>query len=138
MTASYDIVSWPADLLPKSYWNMILSRWKRSLRHGNDFFKLNDPEAFSAAYDRHIDQILHQGDAMVRLAVLTEDHDVALGFAVFRGAVLDYVHVHKDQRRLGIGSKLVPEAIHTITHLTKTGLIIWANKYPKWKFNAFA
>jgi GNAT superfamily N-acetyltransferase len=117
---------------------MIFSKWLRSLRYGNDYFRLIDPDEYWKAYNAYIKSILMRGDTMVRIASLTEDADVALGFSVVRGAVLDYVHVHKDFRKKGIGRILVPKNIKVITHLTKTGLSIWGSKYPKWKFNPFA
>lgn len=116
---------------------MIFSKWLRSLRYGNDFFKLIDPEAYYSRYEAMIQRILRAPETEVRLAVLSDDHDVVLGFSVSRGSALDYVHVHKIQRRQGIGKNLVPDGITTITHLTKTRLTIWGSKYGEWKFNPF-
>ncbi len=118
--------------------NLILSRWKRSLRYGNDYFKLAAPDPYFAAYDRYIGYLLGCDNCRVRLAVLSDAPDVVLGFSVARGSTLDYVHVQKDFRRQGIGKLLVPANIDTITHLTRTGLTIWGSKYPKWSFNPFA
>ncbi len=73
----------------------------------------------------------------MKLAVLTDDRDVVLGFSVSRGKVLDYVHVQKDLRKQGIGTALIPLGIDTITHLTKSALPIWGSKYGSWKFNPF-
>jgi GNAT superfamily N-acetyltransferase len=117
---------------------LIFSKWLRSLRYGNDYFKLIDPPAYYAAYHRFIQNILNHPDTSVRLAVLSDDADVVLGFSVSRGTILDYVHVHKDQRRQGIGRQLVPKGIDTITHLTRTGLSIWGSKMAGVKFNPFA
>lgn len=136
--ASYRVVRYAARNLPESFRNLILSRWKRSLRYGNDYFKLVKPDAYYCAYDHYINRILSQPEAAVRLAILNDDADVVLGFSVCRGSILDYVHVHEHQRRAGIGRILVPAGIDTITHLTKTGLTIWGSKYPQWAFNPFA
>lgn len=89
-------------------------------------------------------------DCLIKLAVLTEDKDVVLGFSVSREDVLDYIHVHKDSRKDaemlidgkvvkfpgGIGKKLLPKPLTTFTHLTKIALIIWqTEKYKHLKFN---
>ena len=140
MSDAYDVIAIPADELSTELRNLILSRWMRSLRFGNDYFKLMVPQSFYDNYDRYILNTLAK--AWVRLAVLADDRDVVLGFAVFRhvmtGGILDYVHVHKDQRRQGIAKALVPSGTHTITHLTRTGLSIWGSKHPEWKFDPFA
>lgn len=123
--------------MPATYYNLILSRWLRSLRFGNDYFKLVRPDAYYAAYSRYIGSILGGSETVIRLAVLDDDRDVVLGFSVARGTALDYVHVHKDARKRGIGTALVPKDIDQITHVTKTGLSIWGSKYPGWSFNPF-
>lgn len=136
-TASYTILTFRGAEFPEWYRNMIYARWMRSLRFHNDYFKLIDSDSYYATYQRYIEGILKQKDTQLRMAVLTEDHDVALGFSVYRGNKLDYVHVQKDMLRLGVGTKLIPTGIDTITHLTKTGIDIWKRKYPHWKFNPF-
>lgn len=140
MTDAYDVIAMPAKDLSNEVRNLILSRWLRSLRFGNDYFKLISPASYYANYDDFIQRLL--AHAWVRLAVLADDRDVVLGFSVYRhtleGGILDYVHVHKDQRRQGIARRLVPDATHTITHLTRTGLTLWGSKRPEWKFDPFA
>lgn len=137
MSDSYKVVSLSAHELPKDARHLIYSSWKRTLRYGNDYFKIVDQAAYFAAYERYISFVLHQPHAVVRLAVLTDDPDVILGFSVYRGNVLDYVYVLKDQRRQGIGAKLVPRGIDTISHVTKTGITIWQSKYKEWKLDPF-
>jgi ribosomal protein S18 acetylase RimI-like enzyme len=121
---------------PEQYRSYVLARWKRGLRYGNDYFRLIKPEAFYAAYELYLTNLLPE--ATCRFAVLASDHDVCLGYSVTRGSVLDFVHVHKDYRRRGIGKRLVPAGIDTISHLTKTALTIWGSKYPGWSFNPYA
>lgn len=150
---SYSIIEFRASDLffgKHQYRNLIFSKWLRSLRHGNEYFKLIDPPAYYEAYGIYINRILNNPQAWIRLAVITEDPDVVLGFCVFRETVLDYVHVLRiriktekgfditDYRRRGIGSKLIPKGIETFTHLTRTWLTIWGSKYGHWKFNPFA
>lgn len=135
--AGYVIDQVRGDELPHEFRNLVYSKWMRSLRFGNHFFKLIDSEAYYSSYKVYIDRVLRMPLTHIRFAVLADDRDVVLGFSVVRVNILDYVHVHKDQRRLGIGANLV-KGVDTFTHLTKTGMTIWNNKYSSWKFNPFA
>lgn len=136
--SSYTVLPFKGPELPDEFENLILSRWMRSLRYTNDYYKLIHPDSYYAVYQRIIKSILSRLETTVALAVLTDDHDIVLGFSVSRGNILDFIHVHKHQRRLGIGRTLIPDGIDTITHLTHTGMSIWASKYGHWKFNPFA
>lgn len=136
--SSYSVVVYAGSNFPSCYLGMVYSKWLRSLRYGNDFFKLIDPEAYYDAYQQYISTILSREKCRVRLAVLTLEPDVVLGFSIHRDNVLDYIHVHRDNRRLGIGKHLIPNGIDTITHLTRTGMSIWGSKCKHWKFNPFA
>lgn len=139
LLASYKVVTLTASRLPLGdATSFIYSKWLRSLRYENDFFRLIDATSYWQAYQNHVSMLLARPETRVNLAVLTDDPDVILGFAVYRGPVLDYVYVHKHQRRLGIAKALVPQGIEAFTHVTKTGLTIWGSKYSKVKFNPFA
>ncbi len=139
--ASYSIISYSGGLLPEEFKNMILSKWMRSLRFGNDYFKLIDSAAYYEIYPELIKRYLSRLTVTIRIAVLTDDQDCALGFSVTEaiagGRILHYVHVHKDQRKQGIARSLVPPDITFISHLTKTGLSLWSSKLPKAKLNPF-
>jgi hypothetical protein len=136
---SYTVIRYAGRSLPDIYRNLVLSKWMRSFRYGNDYIKLADSDSYYFAYSIYINRILNLlPDTLVRLAVLTSDTDVVLGFSVIRGRILDFVHVHKDQRRQGIGRSLVPDYIERFTHLTRTGMKLWPTKMPKCKFDPFA
>jgi hypothetical protein len=134
--SSYLLLEYAPGKLPEAYFNFVLSRWLRTFKRGNDYMKLVRDDAYYKAYEPYLKRLLDV--ATVRLAVLSDDRDVTLGFAVARGNVLDYICVHPMQQFQGIATQLLPEGIDTITHLTRTGLTIWANKYPKLVFNPFA
>ncbi len=136
--SSYKIAPHLGGALPECYQNMIYSKWLRSLRYGNDYFKLIESTAYYATYQKYIQAILHRPQTVVRLAVLSDDADVVLGFSVSEASVLHYCHTHKDNRNQGIASSLVPFEVKTITHLTKSGLMIWNSKLPNAIFNPFA
>ncbi len=135
--STYSITSYPAKDLPEQFTGLVFSKWLRSLRYGNDYFKLIETKSYYEAYHRYICAVLGRVETVVRIAALSDDPDVVLGFSVYRHDILEYVHVHKDMRGKGIGTRLVPKDINVITHLTKTGLTIWASKYKQWKFNPF-
>lgn len=134
---SYSIYSYPASKLPETYKALVFSKWLRSLRYGNPFFHKVDQASYFVNYHLYIEKLLAKPDSLIRLAVLTDNHDVVLGFSVSREVVLDYLHVHNDQRRQGIGTKLIPEGTTTITHLTKDGIAMWQDKFKHLKFDPF-
>lgn len=135
--SSYSIISFPAATLPLQYQNFVKAKWKRSLRHGNDYFKLSDSDSFFRAYERFINHLCARPDCVIRLAVLTEDRDVVLGFSISEGHTLHYVFVQYEQRNKGIARSLVPMRIDVITHLTKAGMNIWHSKLPDAVFDPF-
>jgi len=124
--------------VPKSYESLIFSTWLNSLRYGNEYFKLIEAEPYFKAYSAYITQILSRPNTRVRIAVLTDEPDTALGWAIDEGEVLHYIFVKKDLRRNGIGNALLSKNIKTFSHLTTQGLKLWNLKDPKLKFNPFA
>jgi hypothetical protein len=135
--ATYSIHSYAGASLPDSYRNLVFSKWLRSLRYGNEYFRLVDSDAYFSTYQRFITALLSKPETVVKLAVLTESPDVVLGFSVIRNDTLDYIHVHKDMRKQGIGTSLFPKNITTITHITNIGMSIWSSKLSNVKFNPF-
>jgi hypothetical protein len=134
---SYTILRYAGPMLPHGYKNLILSKWMKSYRYGNDYIKLTNPDSYFAAYSKYISLLLSQSQTLVRLAVLSDDNDVTLGFSVSRNRTLDYIHVHKDFRRQGIGRMLWPSYVDSFTHLTKIGLKLWSTKCPGVIFDPF-
>lgn len=124
--------------IPLDYLNFVFSKWMRSYRFGNDFMKLVESDHYFKSYELYIANILARPNTVLRIAALSDNHDVALGFSVVRDHVLDYVHVHKDFRKQGMGKKLVPPGIIAFTHLTKTGMKLWPTRMPRAKFTPFA
>jgi GNAT superfamily N-acetyltransferase len=136
-SAAYKIAMYSGNTLPARYHSLIYSKWLRSLKYGNDYYKLIDNEAYYKAYHTYIERLLAMPLMQVRLATLSDDDDIVLGFSCSRGITLDYVHVHKDYRRHGIGSTLLPQNVEVITHLTHNGMSFWTAKCPNAKFNPF-
>lgn len=135
---TYQVIAFLGKNIPKQYKNLIYSKWLRTLRYGNDYFKLIDSHSYYSVYERYIAHTLDKPTVVVRFAVLSIDQDVVLGFSVSQENTLHYVYTHKDNRRQGIARSLVPFTVKTITHLTKTGLTLWNSKAPEAIFNPFA
>lgn len=135
--STYSVVSYPASQLPEQYLNFVRSKWMRTLRHGNDYFKLCDSDSYYAAYQNYIRSLLARPNATLRLAVLSDDSDVCLGWSLIEGDTLHYVYVQHEHRNTGIGKTLVPVRINWITHLTKAGMSAWNRKLPHAGFNPF-
>lgn len=135
---TYSILAFKAAELPKPYVGFIFSYWLKSFRHGNPFIKKANPGAYYKHYHTYIENLLNKPDSTIRLAVLSDDHDVVLGFSVVREDVLDYIFVQTNHRRQGIAKKLVPPGITTISHTTQLATRIWQKKYKEIKFNPFA
>lgn len=139
---SYSIISYSSNMLPVQYTSLIFSKWLRSLRFGNPLFKNIDSDEFYKQYHAYLERLLDKPGSTIKLAVLTDDHDVVLGFSVVREDVLDYIYVHKDQRNQGIAKSLMPSNITTFSHITNTAMMIWQRdnnpKYKHLKFNPFA
>jgi GNAT superfamily N-acetyltransferase len=137
--ASYQVVLYSGGtLLPDRYRSLIFSKWLRSLRYGNDYFRLIDSSSYYSAYHQYLERILDNPLTQVRLAMLSDDNDVVLGFSVARGTCLDYVHVHRDYRRSGIGTALLPKGqIDFISHITRKGMSFWNNRLKEARFDPF-
>lgn len=99
--------------------------------------RLTNKESYFEAYDHYISGIFNDGGTKVTLAVLSDDPDVALGFAVTTDNALHYVYVGSDYRKHGIGKTLVPCEVKEFTHLTTVGLRLWHTKAPNALFNPF-
>lgn len=137
VTPSYTVTVYNGRFFPSRFFPLILSKWMRSFRYGNDYIKLSDPQSYYTAYNHYIRMLLLKPETRVHLAHLTDDDDVILGFCVSRFNILDYLYVQKDFRKQGIARFLLPDNIDTFTHLTRTGLKLWSVKMPKAKFNPF-
>lgn len=137
VATTYYTKVYPGHLLPQTYLYFVIMRWARSFRYGNDYIRLTDSAAYFDRYKSYISKILQFENSVVRLAVLSDDPDVALGFSVVSGNTLHYVYVGTDYRHNGIGTMLVPLEVKDFTHLTKVGLKLWKKKAPRAIFNPF-
>jgi GNAT superfamily N-acetyltransferase len=134
---SYTVIPFLGETIQGERLNFISSRWMRTARYGNDYFKLIDSDSYYKAYYKYVSSILKRPNTIVRFAVLTHDKDVILGFSVSEKNVLHYVLVLQDFRNKGIGRSLVPFEVTHITHVTKAILPLWNSKLPHALFDPF-
>jgi len=119
------------------YKSLIFSRFLHSLRSGNYWFRKIDNRAYYTAYHQYLERLLSRQGCAVRVAVLTDDPDVAVGWSIARPNVLDYVFVKRDGRRQGIGRALLPESFAFVSNLTSLGELLREKHFPSVKFDPF-
>lgn len=93
----------------------IVSTMLKSLRSGCHLYRKMDKIAFSHNYNQIVDRLLNTAE--VRVACLTEDPDIIIGYAICRDSVLDYVYVKSLWRQKGIAKSLCG-GVTTVSHLT--------------------
>lgn len=116
--------------------SFIFSTWLKGLRFGNDWYGLIESKAYFAAQHKIIEAILSKDNVTVKVACLKEDPGVILGYAVYSGLRLDWVHIKKAWRNIGLMKDLVPSNITTVTHVTDSGRSI-LKKHLGVSFNPF-
>jgi hypothetical protein len=115
LSDAYQIISFRGGSLPKDYEPLIYTSWLRALRYGNEHLRDVKASQYYPRYHDYIAGIISAPQTEIRLAVLTDDDDVVLGYSVSRGIKLDFVWVQKHQRRQGIGTALTPDVIEEWT-----------------------
>lgn len=126
-----------SDSRLEPYKGLVFSNFLNSLRYGNTWFKAIDSHAYYATYQNMLERMLSRQGCTVRIAVLSDDPDVALGWSISRPNCLDYVFVKRKQRRQGIGRALLPEAFASVSHLTSLGEMLKKIYFPSAKFDPF-
>ncbi len=119
----------------------ILATWLRGLYHGDSWFSKVPRDIFMQAYHAGLERLLSLPTTFIRLAVLEDEPDVVLGYAVFTAVddsiVLHWVYTKKPFRQAGIARSLVPSGIAFVTHLTKDGARL-LHTIPGARFNPWA
>lgn len=139
MSDTYSVISFLAKKLPQQYEALIYDRWLKSYSDGNHDMRRVPKKLFLRKWRKRLEFILAQPEARVRLAVLSDDHDIVLGFVIYRGETIDYIHVLHDQREQGIARILLPPNIAYFSHITKMceNILKKNPKYKAWKYNPF-
>lgn len=90
-----------------------------------------------ANYHQVVEKLITDPRNTVKVACLKDDPEIILGYAIYNEFNLHWVFVKKSWREIGIAKNLVPSNVETVTHLTKVGLSILIQKYPRADFNPF-
>jgi GNAT superfamily N-acetyltransferase len=121
--------------------SLIYSTFLRGNRHGCDYNKEVDSDAFYAAFTARLDTILSDKQNTVYVACLEEDQEIVLGWAIVGKEAIHWIYVKEPWRCQGIAKGLVghimatPGRIAIYTHTTKPGRAL-ALKH-KLKFNPY-
>ncbi len=70
--SSYKIIKFKASEVPEQYHVMLESRFLRSLKNGNEYFKLIERKPYFLVYRAYFRTLLSRPDAVIRLAVLDD------------------------------------------------------------------
>lgn len=108
--------------------NFIFATWLKGLRFGNDWYGLIDSKVYFRIYHTVIEALLSRPNISIKVACLKEDHKVILGYSVYSDIRLDWVHVKKSWRGIGLAKDLVPDNITTASHVTDVGRSIIKKK----------
>src|ERR1700722_2445690 len=97
-TSSYKILQTSASNMDQRYTNCVYSKFLRSLKYGNFFFRMIDNHTYYDNYKKYIAMLLARPNAQILVAVLTEDPDVVLGWCLREEKTVHYVWVDALQR----------------------------------------
>ena len=96
-----------------------------------------DQDIYFDLYHKGIEKMFESPDCLARLALLSDDLDVCLGYSIVNKNMLHFVYTKKDLRNQGIAKSLVPE-ITQVSHITHIGKkILRKPNYKHLKFNPF-
>jgi GNAT superfamily N-acetyltransferase len=139
ISESYEVLRLQWAEMPESYRAFVVTKWLNSNREGNKYFKLIDESAYFGRYKAFLNELLALPGLAIRIARLSSEPDVLLGFSVMREeqGILHYVFVHRHHQSQGIARALVPVIPKAFTHLTDQAFSLWNLKAPKAIFNPF-
>jgi len=123
--SSYTIIQIPAAQIPPQYANLIRSKFLRTLKFGNFFFRQIDSRTYFENYQRYIMILIQRPNSKIKLAVLTDEPDTVLGWCLIEDKTLHYVWVDNLQRKQGIAKALCEGGFDKVTHMTHTGFNIF-------------
>lgn len=105
----YKIIEIPSssDSL-RPYESFIISTFLRDTREIGNWLARVDKEAFYKNYGALIKNSLDNPGGIVRMAILSDEPDTALGWSLCFGDTLLFIHVKKEFRKIGIGTDLMP------------------------------
>lgn len=126
------------DMVPADA-NFIFATFLRGLYYGDSWFSQIPKDIFMANYKHVAAALVPSPKTVVKIACLTEDPDVILGYSIM-SADFQTVHwcfVKAAWRRQGIARSLLPSHPVYVTHLSALGKTL-LSKFKDTTFNPFA
>lgn len=121
---SYKVLSLSSEEALKRYRGLIFSKYLRSLKSGSYYFRMCDSVSFFQNYHLYFENLLKRPQIKFHIAVLSDNEDVVLGWAVKEGHTLHYVYVSPEQSGQGIARTLCG-VFSEVTQMTEAGAKIW-------------
>ncbi len=117
--------------------NFIYATMLRGLYHGCELYGLIEKEAFYSNYEQVLAKLLLKPVLELKIACLTLEPEVILGYALAEPGVLHFVYIKSPFRGQNIAKQLLASCseIRFVTHLTKSGNAIRLKK--GWVYNPF-
>lgn len=120
----------------KSDKDFIINSWLANNYYGNWFYNCMKEFYYNEEYHKYITKLLFKPETQLEMAVLADDPEMILGYAVFAKDVLYYIYVKLDYRGQGIATLLLKDKnIKYVTNQSKIGRSITKKK--KLIFNPF-
>lgn len=104
--------------------SFVYSTFLRGNKHGCDYNKAIQPDAFFAENTIRLDEILKRLDVVVDVACLAEDHDIVLAYVIVEPGVVHWAFTKEVWRNQGLMKKLMDPwmcDLSLYTHTTKPG-----------------
>jgi GNAT superfamily N-acetyltransferase len=125
--------------MSSSDFSFIMATWLRGLYYDSGFYSEIDKAVFFDNYAAIAKAILEKSQCRPRIAVLEDDPNVILGYAILEeapsGDIVHYVYVKSVFRKAGIAKQLLHRKVIACTHLTELGNSI--RKQKNISFNPF-
>lgn len=114
----------------------VYATFLRGLYYGSSWYGTINKKSFMDNYPAVLDKILEKDNTQLKIACLSQDENVILGYCIVEGPVLHWIAVKEAWRGQGIAKKLLAGSeITHVTHLTKVGSLI--SKQKGWIHNPF-
>lgn len=119
--------------------NFILKSFLLGVYYGDTWFSKIPKRIFMDNYKKVAESLFLRYKGSIRVACLTGDTDVILGYAILNAShtTLHFVYVKEVWRKKGIGSQLVPKTVNCVTHLTPLGETLSKKLNSELIFNPF-
>lgn len=106
--------------------SFIKATFLRGLYYGDSWYSLIPKDIFMDNYSMALDRLFDHPSVTIKIACLTEDPDVILGYSILSAdfMTIHWVFVKKAWRTQGVAKRLTPRLATTVTHLSALGKLL--------------